>query len=198
MKMNSLSRAILYGACSEISDDPANMIKELADKDLETGFLEPKEYVVLQHRLPFPECDYKTLERIGKEDFLKARSRERVRQIEARATRKIMGTIKMLEPAKKITFDTPISELLELPEINWKTRRRDGKAARVEYFLIETCRRMGFETLEDLKIYIEENGWGPKYYKTTWFKNIGVVSVEYFNNILKKYGIEPLGPMYIK
>jgi len=193
--MRSLSRSTLYAVCSKISDDPEAKIKELADEMLERGFLEPREYTVLQHRVPLPGYDYKTLERIGKEHL--SRNREGVRRIESTATRKMMGFIEIGEIDKEITLDTPISEVLKLPEINWKTRKRDGMAARVENFLIENCGRMSFETLGDLKNYIEENGWSSSpHYLGTRFKHFGIKSVEYFNSVLKKHGIGPLGPMY--
>ena len=50
--------------------------------------------------------------------------------------------------------------------------------------------------LGDLKSYIEENGWlHSKGYKVARFGYMGKKTVEYFNDILGKHGIEPFEPL---
>jgi|GEM_PF-2617500 len=186
---------MLYEAFGEIDDETATKIKELADIDLETGFLNYNEHVTLQHRVPFPGSEYKTLRRVGEEDYHEPRTGERARQIQARAVRKMILSAGIEKVDPKITLDSSISGVLELPEFYFMTRRRDSKTKRLVYFLSEQCGQMGFETLRDLKVYVEKNGWPQQSYMGTRLKDLGADVTEYFNKILKKYGIEPLGPM---
>lgn len=101
------------------------------------------------------------------------------------------------EKKEEISIDIGISELLELPEFRlWPNRLKNGRSTRV-FTMLHSAKEMGMETLEDLKDYIEEHGWKRKSYSnTTRFRRFGEKSIEYFNATLKKYGIEPIGPLY--
>ena len=108
------------------------------------------------------------------------------------------GIYKRYETDQDFSLDIEISELLELPEFRlWPNRLKNGRSTRV-FTMLHSAKEMGMETLEDLKDYIEEHGWKRKSYSnTTRFRRFGEKSIEYFNATLKKYGIEPLGPLYI-
>lgn len=97
---------------------------------------------------------------------------------------------------QELSIDIGISEFMELPEFRFWPHPKNRRSTRV-YRMLYTAKEMGMQTLKELKEYIEEHGWKRKSYSsTTRFRQFGEESIEYFNTILKKYGIEPLGPMY--
>jgi len=104
---------------------------------------------------------------------------------------------KKKEIVKKINLDMGILEFLNLPEFKGKTRERNQKALRVIGGLYCAYDKDGIESLWDLKNYVEEKGWlFSRSYKIARFDHMGRESVEYFNKILKKYGLDPFGPLY--
>ena len=63
--------------------------------------------------------------------------------------------------------------------------------------LSEAHNFFGIKTLRELKNYIEKEGWiRSRAYRLGTFDRMGERSVKYFNDILKKYGIKPFGPLY--
>jgi len=103
------------------------------------------------------------------------------------------------ETDKKVDLAMNLWELSELPDFN----KRDGMGGRVRNGLQNiygcSCKEYGYrrmKTLRDLKNYVEEYGWLiSRNYRTTKLKLIGEKSVHYFNQVLKKYGIEPFEPL---
>jgi len=106
--------------------------------------------------------------------------------------------LKKKRKAQNISEDIKISELMELPEFRYWPRVRNRLAKRV-YMMLKLAKEdddMGVTTLLDFRNYIQEYGWKKKHYSPyTRFPNFGEKSIEYFNNTLKKYGVEPLGPL---
>ncbi|MEE9389645.1 MAG: hypothetical protein V3U91_00220 [Candidatus Aminicenantaceae bacterium] len=102
------------------------------------------------------------------------------------------------EAIRKLSLDTEIPEFLEIPELNYRTRKHDHKAARIQHALhFDAYESKGIKTLRDLKNDIKEKGWlFSRTYKGARFRHMGENSVKYLNNILGKYGIEPFGPLY--
>ena len=100
---------------------------------------------------------------------------------------------------QRLFYDIKLSELIKLPEIRYRpvSRAEIRLAKRVKRMLELVMDEVGMETLKDFRTYIQENGWkrSPKS-SYTRFPNIGLKSIEYFNNVLKKYGIEPIGPLF--
>ena len=95
------------------------------------------------------------------------------------------------ETDKNVDLDMDLWEFSELPDFN----KRDGMGGRIRSRLqsiygirYEECGYRRMKTLRDLKNYVEKSDWN--------FKLIGEKSVHYFNQLLKKYGIEPFGPLF--
>jgi len=100
---------------------------------------------------------------------------------------------------KKISLGIEIPKVLELPEFNPKERKLKQASGRIRRALLnDAYENEGIKTLRDLKKYIEENGWffSIKYVHLPRFGRMGKKSVEYFNEIMSKYEIEPFGPLY--
>jgi|GEM_PF-5942600 len=100
---------------------------------------------------------------------------------------------------KELSLSTSIPEFLEISELNYEPGVKKVEKASIKKGLREAKESLGIETLEDLKKYVEENGWSYrfKYICRSRFWGLGKKSVEYFNQIMAKYGIEPFAP-YIK
>jgi len=111
-------------------------------------------------------------------------------------TKEKKETIKKGEVVNRITLDTDIREFLRLPEFRFD-KREDPRASRIEKALIEAYGEQGIKTLGDLKIYIDENGWlYSRAIKLARIGHIGIKTIEYFNDVLNKYGLEPLTRFY--
>lgn len=101
------------------------------------------------------------------------------------------------ETDKNIDLDTGILDFLNLPEFKIETRERNNKATRIFFGLHYAYDKGDIKSLRDLKRYVEETGWlCSRSYKLARFEEMGEKTVEYFNNTLKKYGLEPFGPLY--
>lgn len=101
------------------------------------------------------------------------------------------------EIVKKTNLDMGILEFINLPEFKGETRERNQKALRVIGGLYYAYDKEGIESLRDLKNYVMEKGWlCSRSYKIARFDHMGERTVEYFNKILKKYGLEPFKPLY--
>ncbi len=78
-----------YDYLASFIDDPADEIEEIALRFLSNGIINKKRYITLQYRVPFPGYERESLENVGKRIGLK---RERVRQLEMHAARKLIGS----------------------------------------------------------------------------------------------------------
>jgi len=99
---------------------------------------------------------------------------------------------------QKISEDTYISELMELPEFRYWPRVRNRLSKRVHIMLnhVKNDDDINASTLKEFRNYIQEHGWKRRSCsRYTRFPNFGEKSIKYFNNVLKKYGAEPLGPL---
>lgn len=102
------------------------------------------------------------------------------------------------EKIRKFSLDTEIPDFLEIPELSYRTRKRNHKTARIHNALLyDIYESKGMKTLRDLKKDVEENGWlFTRTYKGARYRHMGPKSVELLNKLLQKYGIEPFGPLY--
>lgn len=79
----------LYKLVQNYTDEPLGEIEKLAQGALNNGTLTTRDYLILQHRLPFsglPRYSYKIL---GKE--ILQRRRQRAHQLEQKASKKLIG-----------------------------------------------------------------------------------------------------------
>jgi hypothetical protein len=92
----------------------------------------------------------------------------------------------------KPSYDLEISVFLQLPDFVGKGRERKKLSGRarnaLSYHLPENI-----ITLNDLKKYVEENGWFHRHGEgSPRIRDLGRKSVAYFNDVLKKYGYNPM------
>ena len=84
----------------------------------------------------------------------------------------------MDDTIRRFSLDTEIPEFLDIPELSYRTRKRDHKAARIEHALrFDAYKSKGIKTLGDLKNDVQRNGWlFSRTYKGARFRDMGAPS----------------------
>lgn len=153
----------------------------------------------------YPACRYANMGKKSVEYFNKTLEEYGIEPIGPLYTPRLKSKVIRKEFVGKIDFDMKIKDFLRIARMRFV---RDRYSYRVYSHLnILAEKEYGLKTLRDLKKFVEDVGWIGEYMvegETKWVPHFELCPtsgltkryVEYFNELLTDYGLEPFLPIY--